>query len=169
MHNELIFPQTQLHISRGEQTSLVIVDLDEFKQINDQLGHQVGDEVIKAVAKILQAGTRQTDQVARYGGDEILIVLPFTEANEALDIAQRIRANTNQSLEVVFPDGSKKPVTLTMGISSSNGRKDLTSQELFQEADKALYAAKRDGRNRVYNYDPQSMENLDTNVPLPRD
>ena len=126
----------------GAHLSCLMLDIDFFKSVNDNYGHATGDQVIKAVADALKTSTRDTDLVGRYGGEEFCVVLPDLFLDKAVEIAERIR----QVIE-------KKPcsgvnITISLGISclESNTNK---ADELINQADKALYAAKKSGRNRV--------------------
>jgi diguanylate cyclase (GGDEF)-like protein len=127
--------------------SILFIDLDHFKEINDQHGHMVGDEVLRAVAWLVQKACRKTDLVARYGGEEIVVVLPNTDGPDAHKIADEIR--------VIIEKQSKSrlniPVTVSIGFATfpADGT-DLAS--ILELADKALYQAKRSGRNCVVGY-----------------
>ncbi len=125
--------------------SLILCDLDRFKSINDNFGHQVGDEVLVAMAECLRAAVRDTDVVARYGGEEFALLLPRTHLAGALTVAERVAA------EMVAiragPAGLK--VTASFGVSAFPGRSVNTPDQLVRTADEALYRAKREGRNRI--------------------
>jgi diguanylate cyclase (GGDEF)-like protein len=123
--------------------SVLIGDIDFFKQINDNYGHQVGDEVLVEIATLLRKTIRQTDSVGRWGGEEFLIILPNTDFDHALPLAQRIcdqvAAHTVRSC----------PRSITMSLGLSCYHNDDDEDSIVERADKALYNAKRDGRNRV--------------------
>jgi diguanylate cyclase (GGDEF)-like protein len=121
--------------------SLLMIDIDRFKNANDEHGHLVGDRILKTVARILQEGARLGDIVARYGGDEFAVLLPETGAGTAAEVANRIRRNV-EGLETLSP-----PVTISVGVASTETSKDAA--ELLERADTALYRAKENGRNRV--------------------
>lgn len=124
--------------------SLLILDVDHFKAVNDTRGHPVGDDVLRCIAESCHACLRKTDLLARYGGDEFLILLPETEAAGGREIAERIR----WKLESRFFDGGGLRLTASLGIASrSEGI--ATLEELIAAADAALYEAKSGGRNRV--------------------
>ena len=123
--------------------SLVIIDIDHFKLVNDVYGHLEGDRVIRRVASILARNCRSTDTLLRYGGDEFVIVMPLTEQLEAVNQAERILQGLAQE---VFPEGME--VGLSIGVAESKP-KDLHLAEIFERADKALYKAKKGGRGRV--------------------
>jgi len=133
----------------GKCLSFIMTDIDKFKNVNDTYGHEVGDEVIKCVARVLQANVRKIDLVARYGGEEFVLVLEEADTQGAVQLAERIRqdmmAQQFQSKQGQF--GS----TLSLGVSTFP--EDGTEQgTLIEHADQALYHAKRSGRNRVVAY-----------------
>jgi diguanylate cyclase (GGDEF)-like protein/PAS domain S-box-containing protein len=122
--------------------SLVLMDVDKFKSYNDTFGHPAGDEVLKKVAGTMMAAVRTTDFFARYGGEEFVLLLPNTDADGALILAERLR----QKIEGAA--WKERPVTASMGVASITP--DIkTSDDLTQAADNALYNAKESGRNRV--------------------
>jgi diguanylate cyclase (GGDEF)-like protein len=124
---------------------LAMVDIDHFKNVNDSHGHQVGDEVLRAVATMMKKSLRNTEFCGRYGGEEFLIVLTQTDIKGALICAERVRTNIENTL---FPDlGSDFKVTVSIGLSEYQIREDV--EKIISRADKALYRAKKGGRNRV--------------------
>jgi two-component system cell cycle response regulator len=123
--------------------SLAIVDLDHFKSINDTHGHDAGDAVLRGVAKIIGEGTRQSDFVARVGGEEFAIILPETALFEALQFGEKLRAAV-----ATTPIGEHQ-VTVSVGIANVPHSEIPGTSELFRAADQALYRAKVRGRNRV--------------------
>ncbi len=131
--------------------SLVLADVDNFKKFNDYYGHQAGDFVLKEVARLCQELTREYDLVARYGGEEFVFVLPETNQEDALTAADKIRKAIEQH---AFEYGSESyRVTISFGVAYfSVEEKGLKKNELIERADKALYTAKRKGRNRVESY-----------------
>lgn len=128
--------------------TLLMVDLDNFKLVNDTHGHLVGDEVLRAVATLLQHAVRTMDVVARYGGEEFVVVLPETSLAGATTFAERIRENVEAA---TFAGARGEPLKLTasIGVSSYPSTTVQTVDDLFARADEALYRAKADGRNRV--------------------
>lgn len=132
--------------------ALMLVDLDGFKRINDELGHQAGDHVLRCFAGLLTSTFRNTDIVSRYGGDEFAVVFPETTTAEAEGLAQRVRRRLIRS----FPDDViTRPVSASFGIASYPA--DAESAEvLIATADRALYAAKSGGRDRVVTARPRS-------------
>jgi diguanylate cyclase (GGDEF)-like protein len=122
--------------------SILLVDADHFKRINDTLGHPIGDDVLRALAELLRQSARQGDTVARYGGAEFALILPNTESADALRIAQRLcRA-------VAAAEICALPVTVSIGAATL-GASITDADTLLSAADQALYAAKDDGRNRA--------------------
>lgn len=125
--------------------SVIMSDIDHFKHFNDEYGHQVGDFVLREVGKIFGGGARDLDVPARYGGEEMIMMLPGTDEKGAQVAAERIRKNID---EHVFKDGKKTyHVTISLGVSTFKGEK--TKDELVKRADDALYMAKEGGRNKV--------------------
>ena len=134
---------------RGSTVAIAAIDLDHFKEINDTHGHQVGDLVLQQVARIMTQTARDTDSVARYGGDEFVVILPDTGWQGALTFADRLRRRID---EYTFgPTGS--PMTrhdLRGCCARSTAAIRCRPEMLLQEADAALYRAKTAGRNRVF-------------------
>ena len=130
--------------------SLLMIDIDHFKQVNDTYGHPAGDVILIEVAKRLMHQAREIDRVCRYGGEEFTVLLPETDSTAASFFAQRLcekMANEQWELD----DGTRISMTVSIGIASCPEYAD-TSQSLISAADKALYAAKQAGRNCVYSY-----------------
>ncbi len=133
------------------QLALIMIDIDHFKKINDTLGHQVGDVVLKTLAVLISATVRETDIVCRYGGEEILIILPHTGIEDAVTAAESLRVEI-ENHKIVLEDGSRKgevvKVTASFGVAANMA--DVDSMHcLLGHADKALYFAKQEGRNRT--------------------
>lgn len=125
--------------------TLLMIDVDHFKRINDECGHQVGDAVLVALVREVQALLRQADTLARYGGEEFAVVLPDTSQLEALEVAQRIRS---QLARVVIPAlGPDRHITVSIGVADNT--QGLHWKAVLEAADQALYRAKQEGRNRV--------------------
>lgn len=129
--------------------ALILLDLDHFKQINDRHGHAGGDAVLVEVARRLTEGLRMADLVARIGGEEFLVALAGTDAPRALRTAERLRARIADLAIDVSGCGDLVPVSASLGVALASRARHETSEELFVRADRALYAAKRAGRNRV--------------------
>jgi diguanylate cyclase (GGDEF)-like protein len=127
--------------------SLMILDLDLFKSINDEHGHPAGDEVLRAVARILERSSRHSDFVARIGGEEFAIILPEASLFEAIQYAEKMRA-TVAAAEITHA-GKTMRVTISAGIANMPHSHARTLEDLVAAADEALYRAKEGGRNRV--------------------
>ncbi len=145
-----------LAMSRRESKplSLLLADIDHFKEVNDRWGHQVGDEVLRQLAQILRYGVREMDLVARFGGEEFLIVLPGIDAATAAEIGERIRAEV-ASTRILIPSEliPEKPspalcVSISLGVGEIEPSEGV--DRAISRVDKALYQAKDQGRNRVY-------------------
>jgi len=129
-----------------QDMTVLMIDIDHFKSINDRFGHDTGDYVIKQVALTINATTRQTDLAFRYGGEEFLVILNKTNELGSNIIAERIRENI-ESLQLKTPNGETLKVTASIG--GSHLRPNISKDELVKEADRALYVAKGQGRNLV--------------------
>ncbi len=135
------------YINRGKALSVVSVDVDFFKVINDTHGHDVGDKVLQELSVRLKANTRSVDLCCRVGGEEFIMVLPNTATDLSSRIAERLRrAMASKSFDC--GNGLMVPVTVSVGVASLSGADD-TLERLLKRADQALYSAKREGRNRV--------------------
>ena len=128
------------------ELSLIMLDIDYFKKVNDQYGHLIGDEVLENVAVLMQQNVRNTDSVGRYGGEEFIIVLSETDLSSALIVAERLR-NAIEAAEMRDFEGNTFGITVSQGVSSYKPGED--KQSLISRADDALYRAKQNGRNRV--------------------
>lgn len=148
--------QRELKLSQRSRRplSILIADMDGFKQINDQLGHAAGDQVLQKVAKAIKSALRDTDQVFRYGGEEFVVILGNTGNTEAVAVAERIRRQV-ESMELLT-EGTTVRATISIGVSSNAVDDDRDS--LFKRGDTALYQAKHSGRNRVVNHPPVTQE-----------
>lgn len=150
--DEQLDKQIQLMGRMGRAISHLMLDIDHFKEHNDQYGHSSGDEVLKNVATLLRQNARATDVVARYGGDEFAVVMPDTNETGALQMAERFRMAIR-----AYP-WEQAGLTVSMGISTlllgtdAAGRTVNYSTKLLAESDRALYSSKRNGRDRVTHF-----------------
>jgi diguanylate cyclase (GGDEF)-like protein len=128
--------------------SLLMIDIDRFKGLNDEFGHLVGDAVLCRVARLLAGGLRPQDLLARFGGEEFAVLLPGTNTDEAVAIAERLRASVQTSVEPGEPGGERLPAaTISVGVATAHLSDSLPA--LIAAADAALYRAKEAGRNQV--------------------
>lgn len=142
-----LFEQEYQRSSRyGQPLSLVIFDVDDFKQVNDTFGHLVGDRVLKHIPELVKPEIRSHDTLARYGGEEFVIMLPQTPQAGAILAAEKIRRKV---AEAVFSGVEGRNITLSLGVASLTTDIDRESHELLARADRALYEAKSQGKNRV--------------------
>ncbi len=146
---EYALQQEKLYKRYGTEFSIIMLDIDYFKRINDEYGHQTGDTILKNLVSIIKNGLRDSDFLCRYGGEEFVILLPQSDEADAYEIAERIRKSVKSNLKI---DGS------STGITISNGCAELRSSELgnvdslINIADKAMYYAKNNGRDQSQRY-----------------
>jgi diguanylate cyclase (GGDEF)-like protein len=134
----------------GDPLSLVIFDLDHFKKLNDNFGHDAGDFVLKELAQIIRAGgIRENDVFARYGGEEFVVLLPKTNLKQSFEIAERLRKLV-ENHQFMY-DGKRLPVTASVGVADYR-QGVITGTDLFKRADEAVYKSKEGGRNQVNFY-----------------
>lgn len=140
----------QLSVARqnGERLSVMMLDIDKFKNVNDTYGHRKGDEILSKLGEILKESVRNTDYVARYGGEEFIVLLPQTQANEAYKAAEKIRRVVED--RKLLGDGKKLTVSLGISTYPKDGSNE---EELIEKADKALYYSKNNGRNQSTSWD----------------
>ncbi|WP_407578994.1 diguanylate cyclase [Citrobacter koseri] len=139
-------------VRRNSELSVMVIDVDKFKQVNDTYGHHLGDEILRRVSQVFYENVRSSDYVFRYGGDEFLIVLTEATEPETLRMAERVR-NRVEKQTVITPDGGKLSVSLSIGVAMFSGHPDY--ERLIQSADEALYRAKSLGRNRIELWKPK--------------
>ena len=137
----------------GRPLAVLMIDIDFFKSINDCYGHDAGDEVIKAVAGILQKHKRTSDIVGRMGGEEFALLLPEASSESAAAAGERFRGLVAEC--TVNANGERIPVTLSVGVGAAHEQTSGIGQ-MLREADMALYEAKRSGRNRICRFEPKS-------------
>ncbi|MEC4676563.1 MAG: GGDEF domain-containing protein, partial [Nitrospirota bacterium] len=132
----------------GKSFSLILFDIDNFKKINDTYGHLAGDEVLQGLANILKSISRETDIVVRYGGEEFIIILPNTDEEETILLAERIKDIVYKTTFMVYETTGVK-VTLSGGIASYP-QNASDAKNLLSAADTALYSAKAAGKNQIF-------------------
>jgi diguanylate cyclase (GGDEF)-like protein len=134
--------------------SMMMIDVDHFKAVNDRYGHQIGDHVLKSLCELLIKEVRVTDVVARYGGEEIVILTIQTKILDAFDLAERLRKAVEASIMVPVEKSEHREairITVSIGVAGLD-QLGFDSKAMTKKADKALYQAKHEGRNRVIAY-----------------
>ena len=154
-----IFQKLEFEMERGKRfnrpVTVVMIDMDRFKSVNDGHDHLFGSYVLSEVGKIIKASTRNVDIPARYGGDEFLIILSETPLSGVEQFCERLRKRVEQ---MTFSQGKDSiQLTLSIGHASTSGAENLGPKDLVRRADQALYKAKHEGRNRVVGYAAQDM------------
>jgi len=139
---------------RREVFALLLVDVDRFKQLNDEHGHLAGDQVLATVGRTLRAATRREDAVARYGGEEFAVLLPNTSLEQAKGVAEKVRETMSRAK--IRCNGKEIAVTISGGLAAI--KVGDVSNTLIHKADTALYAAKAAGRNCICVHDGSSLE-----------
>jgi len=151
------FDNTNNYVSlakREQKTfSVLIIDLDHFKQINDRYGHPAGDAVLKLFADVVNSVARRSDIIGRLGGEEFGMVLPSTTASEALEFAERLHQAIDKA--VLKFNGSAIRYTVSVGLAEYDTDPAVSIDDLLARADQALYRAKQSGRNQTAIYNPQ--------------
>ncbi len=141
-----------------QPTSLIMLDIDFFKKVNDQWGHEVGNQALKHLAKLLQQAVRRLDTPCRYGGEEFAIILPDTNLAASVPVAERIRREVETNPLAV--DGKSLQMTISLGITTYTDMTDISVDELVKRADEYLYEAKKSGRNRVCHAKIERVDNV---------
>jgi diguanylate cyclase (GGDEF)-like protein len=143
--DEILKQQAALYVSSGRVFSILMLDIDFFKSINDEFGHMVGDDVLRAFTRRVREYLRPEDVCARFGGEEFVVVLPRTTLEAAREVAERLRQGVGQAPLLDLP---KVQVTVSIGVATLAPKQ--TAAELLVEADAAVYVAKNGGRDRVH-------------------
>ena len=141
---------------QGSILSCILLDIDFFKSINDTYGHTVGDKVLQAFSEILQSSVNHNDLVSRYGGEEFVIILPLTDSEKAIEIAEKIRMRIEEYSFEEIAEGLT--VTSSFGVSSTREKFKIVADKLIDQADQALYKAKDSGRNKVVSYEENEFK-----------
>ncbi len=131
----------------GRPLSLILFDLDRFKAINDELGHLGGDFILRELSAIVKESVRKEELFSRFGGEEFVVVLPETSREGGIAAAERLRQRVEKHRFQY--EGKPRPVTISLGVASTEGGENLTPTDLIRVADEHLYRAKEGGRNRV--------------------
>jgi len=162
--SELFEEELKRSIKHDFSLALLMLDIDHFKRYNDEFGHLVGDGTLREVARILRQSLRKVDIVARYGGEEFIVVIPETEMEGALEIAERIRSGIARHVFQIYDVTTRVTASLGIAIFPKNCNFDAKkgfypelTQALINRADEALYRAKEEGRNRVVCYQDLSQ------------
>jgi diguanylate cyclase (GGDEF)-like protein len=141
-------------------TSLIMLDLDHFKQVNDTWGHEVGNQALTLVSEVMRDTLRKVDIPCRFGGEEFTIILPSTPLPQAVQVAERLRRNIEERLLEV--DGENIPLTASFGVEYYRAGMEVSADELIHLTDGYLYQAKQNGRNRVAH--PQLPQETEVSV-----
>lgn len=131
---------------RGQKLAIMILDLDNFKQVNDKYGHKRGDDVIKRASELIKQNLRKSDIAARFGGDEFVMLLPFASSKTALDISKRLRGK-------IIKDKLLSRYDVTASIGIADFEKGDSKHKVFNKADFALLCAKKQGKNLAISYE----------------
>lgn len=143
-----MFREYERHKRSDAPLSMVMIDIDHFKQVNDEYGHMAGDEVIREISKLFTEYTRISDIVGRYGGEEFAVILPDTKLEDAMLFAERMRL----AVQFLSVQPSRVRCTISLGVAEVNPNMHKY-QQLIELADQALYQAKRNGRNIAVAYE----------------
>jgi diguanylate cyclase (GGDEF)-like protein len=155
---ELIESDVEVSRRYGNNNSLLLIDIDKFKNINDNYGHPCGDDVLIMVSKTMKDNLRKTDILCRIGGEEFAVLCRQADRDDAIDIAEKLRATVEST--VVKCDDNRIKCTISLGVCSFDGEREFFNMEtIYREADLAVYHAKKSGRNMVVHY--EDLDELD--------
>jgi diguanylate cyclase (GGDEF)-like protein len=144
-----------------QATSLIMIDIDHFKKVNDQWGHEKGNQALKLIAKCIIENIRKLDIACRYGGEEFAIILPSSDIVTSARVAERIRKSIETTPLIVTLENNTThtiPLTASAGLSSYSGNNDPAACNIIEAADEQLYLAKEQGRNRVCFTTPEDAQ-----------
>ena len=151
-YNRRYFMEHARHeIVQSPQAALLLFDIDHFKEINDEYGHDIGDQVLQGLCKVCKNNLRENDLFARFGGEEFIILLPATNLEKAQQLAERLREIVSKT--PIMTRQGKISITISIGISTFTLHNRVSIESLLVQADKAMYLAKQAGRNRVVLWD----------------
>ena len=160
---EAVLRETARSLRHGSALSAMVLDIDNFKHLNDTMGHAAGDRALQELVRLLSSMLRQQDTLARMGGEEFAVLLPDATGEAALDIAERLR----QAVADLEIDFDSRPIRMTLCAGVAEFDPDRDWEEMMRRADAAMYAAKRLGRNRVVmQSDPDRLWSEDSEVPF---
>ena len=140
----------------GRTTCIIMIDLDHFKSVNDERGHEAGNQALILAANVFRQAIRSSDVVCRYGGEEFVVVLPQTTLHIAINVAERMRDYLQQS--TVQHEGESFQLTASLGVASYGGETPVSLESFVDSADQYLYQAKQQGRNRVCHVDLSTLK-----------
>ena len=154
LNRRAIQEQAEAELKRAARASslvsVLLIDLDHFKSVNDCYGHAIGDQALRMFAEILLESIRSYDQAGRWGGEEFLCVLPGTTVNDARVVAERVRVAVADAT-LPLPEGSDLKMTVSIGVAGASGASGMiVLDKLIQAVDSAMYHAKDEGRNRIW-------------------
>jgi diguanylate cyclase (GGDEF)-like protein len=157
LNRRAIYNHAEAEYNRGKRSSshlgLLMIDIDNFKDVNDEFGHHSGDQAICYIAQVISENIRSYDWVGRWGGDEYLVVLPSTDPDQGYIVAERIQsALKSHPLKLI--NGSQIDLAVSIGVANLGPLFQTSLHTLIQEADEALYLAKQNGRNQICNHSP---------------
>jgi diguanylate cyclase (GGDEF)-like protein len=141
----------------GNEVSMLVIDIDDFKRVNDELGHKKGDEALTAIAELIRDNLRKVDLPFRYGGEEFVILLPGTSEFESVHTAERLRRVIAEYAGFTDHLGRSRRITVSVGVSVYP-EVATNADELFDQADQAMYRAKELGKNRVVLYKKEDSQ-----------
>jgi diguanylate cyclase (GGDEF)-like protein len=147
--NQVLRKESKRAVRNGSPLSLLFLDLDSFKQVNDQHGHLAGSKVLTEAAAVIRSCARETDIVARFGGDEFSLVLPDTNTEGAVQVAERIRDRL-RAASFLTTDGLAVRQTVSIGVATLVPEHPRTAEELMRAADMAMYRVKAAGKDGIY-------------------
>jgi len=153
LYNRRYFNEVSIEMFRlgkriDKPLSMMMIDIDRFKRVNDTYGHLVGDRVLSTISTLILKIKRESDIVCRYGGEEFVFLLPETDKEGAFELAERLR-KTIEEYEIVLEEGERLHFTVSIGIAEADYSKDKGIEDVIRRADDAMYIAKRDGRNTI--------------------
>jgi diguanylate cyclase (GGDEF)-like protein len=153
---EFLDEELNRNYRENKPVSVIMLDIDNFKTINDTYGHLIGDKVLVEVASRLQKKMRSYDKIGRYGGDELLLVLPGLGRKDAKNIAERLRKSVCS--EKIQTDAGALNATISLGVSISDNTSSPSTKKIIEESDLALYIAKARGRNSTVLCEPDMVK-----------